>query len=190
MSERERELHMWCARSEPDEGRCPYDRRRARSVCGLCVGVLVVSAAWPHGCEGCVSPEMGNSMGACQLGYCVRCVACRGRVRVRGNCQLGSRGDARCRACRPRGGAWAMDSGRGERASRRTDKRDGRAPGERPAYRTTALQDTSNLTSVKTHSTQRVRSPFHGEPGVRPHERCDTQSSASAQGRRLGTPGS
>ena len=39
---------MWCARSEPDEGRCPYDRRRARSECGLCVGVLVVSAAWPH----------------------------------------------------------------------------------------------------------------------------------------------
>jgi hypothetical protein len=57
--------------------------------------------------------------------------------------------------CRPRGGAWAMDSGRGERASRRTDKRDGRAPGERPAYRTTALQDTSNLTSVNGHTDRR-----------------------------------
>jgi hypothetical protein len=164
MSERERELHMWCARSEPDEGRCPYDRRRARSECGLCVSVLVVSAAWPHGCEGCVLPEMGNSVGACQLGYCVRSVAC--RVRVRGNCQLGSRGDARCRACRPRGGrgAWAMmDTAAGGRGRAAERKRDGRAPGERPAYRTTALQDTSNLTSVKCHTAQRVRSPFHDE---------------------------
>ena len=48
-------------------------------------------------------------------------------------------------------GRWTAAGGRGRAAER---KRDGRAPGERPAYSTTALQDTSNLTSVKTHSTE------------------------------------
>jgi len=163
MSERERELHMWCARSEPDEGRCPYDRRRARSVCGLCVGVLVVSAAWPHGCEGCVSPEMGNSMGACQLGYCVRCVACRGRVRVHGNCQLGSRGGCAVLAGAARGvgrGRWTAAGGRG-RAAERTS-----ATGERPVSARHTVQPrykTRQISRVSRHTAQRVRSPFHGE---------------------------
>jgi hypothetical protein len=153
MSERERELHMWCARSEPDEGRCPYDRRRARSECGLCVSVLVVSAAWPHGCEGCVLPEMGNSVGACQLGYCVRCVACHVCVSAAtANSALGGmRGAARA--------ARGVGVGRGRWWTRRQggegEPPNGSATGERPVsarhtvqprYKTRQISRVSSVT--------------------------------------------